>query len=70
MARMMLVDDEPNILRSLDSCQASLRFLRDGSCFLSQAISFIFCGFKSTRTTRCQFRVLPDQRFGFLAFAA
>ncbi len=61
----------PTELRAkIDSCQASWRFLRDGRCFLSQAISFIFCGFKSTRSTRCQFRVAPDQRFGFLAFAA
>jgi len=38
--------------------------------FLAQAVSIVFCGFKSMRLTRCQFRFWPDHRFGFLALAA
>jgi uncharacterized protein with PIN domain len=64
------ISDRAMQLIDADRCQASCRFYRDGRRFLSQAVLFSFCGFKSTHSTRCQFRVSPDQRVGFLALAA
>ena len=37
--------------------------------FATSYSSLVFWGLRSTRWTRCQLRVRPDQRVGFLALA-